>query len=46
MSSTSSLAPGARIVVRDEEWLVRRRQKATPGGRVVHVVGLSGLVRG
>lgn len=45
-SSFSSLAPGARIVVRDEEWVVRRMQKAMPGGRAVHVVGLSELVRG
>lgn len=41
-----TLAPGARIVVRDEEWVVRRTEKATPGGQAVHVVGLSDLVRG
>ena len=41
-----TLAPGARVVVRDEEWLVRRTHKAKPGGSAVHVVGLSNLVRG
>lgn len=41
-----TLAPGARVVVRDEEWLVRRTHKATPGGSAVHVTGLSELVRG
>ena len=46
MPTESSLAPGARVVVRDEEWMVRRTEKATPGGRAVHVVGLSELVRG
>jgi len=32
--------------VRDEEWVVRRTEKAHPGGRAVHVAGLSDLVRG
>ncbi len=41
-----ALAPGARVVVRDEEWLVRRTHKANPGGSAVHVTGLSELVRG
>jgi DNA/RNA endonuclease YhcR with UshA esterase domain len=37
--------PGQRLVVRDEEWLVRRTQPAH-AGNAVHVVGLSELVRG
>ena len=41
-----TLAPGARVLVRDEEWIVRRAEKATPGGNAVHVTGLSELVRG
>jgi hypothetical protein len=44
--SQFSFAPGARIVVRDEEWMVRRTEKATPGGHAVHVIGTSELVRG
>lgn len=44
--SSPTLAPGARVVVRDEEWLVRRAHKASPGGKAVEVVGVSELVRG
>ena len=43
---TLTLAPGARIVVRDEEWLVRRTHRARPGGSAIQVTGLSELVRG
>jgi hypothetical protein len=46
MSSIATLAPGARIVVRDEEWVVRRTQKAIPGGYAISVTGLSELVHG
>lgn len=41
----SQLAPGARIVVRDAEWLVRRVDTASDGARALSVVGLSELVR-
>jgi hypothetical protein len=40
------LAPGARIVVRDAEWLVRRVDLTSTGGQAVRVVGISELVRG
>lgn len=43
--SASSLAPGARVVVRDEEWLVRRVDALAGEGYAVHVTGLSELVR-
>ena len=46
MPTQFTFAPGARVVVRDEEWMVRRTEKATPGGHAVHVVGTSELVRG
>ena len=39
-------APGARVVIRDEEWMVRRTTGAAFGGAAVHVTGLSELVRG
>ncbi len=39
------LAPGARIVVRDAEWLVRRVDRTSTGGQALSVVGLSELVR-
>jgi superfamily II DNA or RNA helicase len=44
--TTPTLAPGARVVIRDEEWIVRRSNKATPGGIAVQVTGSSELVRG
>ncbi|MCB9795325.1 MAG: DEAD/DEAH box helicase [Alphaproteobacteria bacterium] len=40
----SAYAPGARVVIRDEEWMVRRVQRAQ-GGDALHVLGLSELVR-
>jgi len=39
------IAPGTRIVVRDAEWLVKRVERASIGGRAVFVQGISGLVR-
>lgn len=41
-----ALAPGARIVVRDEEWLVRRVDPSSDGGHLLSCDGLSDLVRG
>ncbi len=41
-----ALAPGARVLIRDEEWLVRSQKSATYGGSAVDVVGLSELVAG
>lgn len=40
-----TLAPCARVV-RDEEWIVRRSNMATPGGMAIQVMGCSELVRG
>jgi len=39
-------APGARIVIRDAEWLVRRVDRTSTGGQALNVVGISELVRG
>jgi len=39
------LAPGARIVVRDAEWLVRKVDRTSTGGQALTVVGISELVR-
>ena len=43
---TTTFAPGARVVVRDEQWIVRSVQQASFGAAAVRVVGLSELVRG
>lgn len=41
-----TFAPGARVEIRDEEWLVRSTKWRNPGGLHVTVVGVSELVRG
>ena len=38
-------APGARIVVRDAEWIVRRVDRTSTGGQALTVTGISELVR-
>ena len=37
-------APGARVVVRDEEWIVRSTTASATGGTAVRCTGLSELV--
>ena len=46
MHSTSTLAPGTRAVIRDEEWLIRRVDPSTDGGWLLTCDGISDLVRG
>ena len=41
-----SFAPGARAVIRDEEWLIRRVDPSTDGGWLLTCDGISDLVRG
>ena len=46
MVNSTVLAPGARIVVRDSEWLIRKTLKASAGSRVViEVVGISDFIK-
>lgn len=40
------LAPGMRVVIRDEEWLIRRADPAKDGGYLLSCDGISELVRG
>lgn len=42
----SLYAPGARVVIRDEEWLVRRVDPSSDGGFLLSCDGISELVRG
>ncbi len=39
-------APGARVLIRDEEWLVRRVDPSSDGGNMLSCDGVSELVRG
>lgn len=43
---THRFAAGARILARDEEWLVRSARQTRFGATSVHVTGISELVRG
>ncbi|BAU65481.1 hypothetical protein STA3757_28680 [Stanieria sp. NIES-3757] len=46
MVNSTVLAPGARVVVRDAEWLVRKTLKASAGSRVViELVGVSDFIK-
>jgi superfamily II DNA or RNA helicase len=42
---TSPVAPGARVIIRDAEWLVRRVDRTSTGSEALSVVGLSELVK-
>jgi superfamily II DNA or RNA helicase len=46
LSNSLAYAPGARVVVRDEEWLVRRVDPSSDGGHLLSCDGISELVRG
>lgn len=40
-----AVAPGARVVIRDAEWLVRKVDATSTGGYAIHTVGMSELVK-
>lgn len=42
---TNVVAPGARVVIRDAEWLVRKVDRTSTGGRALSVVGVTELVK-
>jgi superfamily II DNA or RNA helicase len=44
-SSPLEIAPGARVQIRDEEWLVRTNDPCDVGGRQLTCIGVSELVR-
>ena len=46
MNPMPSHAPGARVVIRDEEWLIRRVDPSSDGGYLINCDGVSDLVRG
>ncbi|MCR4717284.1 MAG: DEAD/DEAH box helicase [Lachnospiraceae bacterium] len=45
MNNDVKYAPGMRIVVRGEEWMVKKVEKNSLGGQTLHVIGLSQLVK-
>jgi ERCC4-related helicase len=45
MNTLNNIGPGARIVVRDAEWLVRKMDRTSTGGLALTVTGISELVK-
>lgn len=45
MLSSSQLAPGARVVIRDAEWVIRRVDNSSDGGQQLTCDGISELIR-
>ena len=45
MTVKLTFAPGARVLIRDEEWLVKATLPTVGDGVAVRVVGISELVR-
>ena len=45
MKTIDTIAPGARVVIRDAEWLVRKVDRTSTGGRALTVVGITELVK-
>ena len=45
-STATQIAPGTRVSIRDEEWLVRNIDRTSSGVEVYGCVGLSPLVEG
>lgn len=45
MNNVVKYAPGMRIIVRDEEWIVKKVEMNSLGNQTLHVVGLSKLVK-
>lgn len=41
----TTYASGARVIIRDAEWLIRRVDRTSAGGQALSVVGISELVR-
>ncbi len=46
MPSKQHLAPGMRVIIRDEEWVVRKAELSSDGGQQLTCDGLSELVKG
>ncbi|HBH07202.1 MAG TPA: helicase [Flavobacteriales bacterium] len=45
MNVITAIAPGARVVIRDAEWLVRKVDRTSTGGSALSVVGITELVK-
>jgi ERCC4-related helicase len=44
-SASQSLVPGARIEIRDAEWIVKKIERSSRSGNIIYVTGISGIVQ-
>ncbi len=45
MGASSAIAPGARVLIRDAEWIVKRVDRTGTGGQSIQAIGVSEIVR-
>jgi len=45
MGNSSVIAPGARVRIRDAEWVVKRVDRSSDGGEAISVIGIDELVK-
>lgn len=43
--SVAKFSPGMRVVIRDEEWMIKKVESNSLGGETLNVIGLSPLVK-
>ena len=41
----TEFAPGMRVIIRDEEWMIKKIEKNTMGAQALHCIGVSPLVK-
>lgn len=41
----TEFAPGMRVIIRDEEWMVKKVERNSMGNRALHCIGISSLVK-
>ena len=46
LQPSETLAPGARVEIRDAEWMIRRVDSTSTGGKSLLVTGISEIIRG
>lgn len=41
----TKFAPGMRVIIRDEEWMIKKIETNTMGIHALHCIGISSLVK-
>ena len=45
VKESSDYAPGMRVIIRDEEWMVKKVETNSFGNKTLHCIGISPLVK-